>query len=130
MSLTTSRQKDDCCGCNCHHNQAFKLTNNSSNICENIYNNNNQNHQTKSSTPCQQYLTQLPPIGHNKSSGHTNKKAKIVIDNSSTLPTKRESIRMLYENKAVTENPLKSTLETHFFNINTTKRSQIHGINQ
>ncbi len=37
------------------------------------------------------------------------------------LPVKRESIRMLYENRAVSENPLKSTLETHFLNINTSK---------
>ncbi len=37
------------------------------------------------------------------------------------LPKKRESIRMLYENKAVSENPLKSTLESHFYNINASK---------
>lgn len=38
---------------------------------------------------------------------------KIIIDGSSTLPTKRESIRMLIENKAVSENKQKNALEMH-----------------
>ena len=41
--------------------------------------------------------------------------------NLCVLPTKRESILMLYENKAVSENTLKSTLENHFYNINVSK---------
>lgn len=41
------------------------------------------------------------------------KKPKIIIDGSSTLPTKRESIRMLIENKAVSENKQKNALEMH-----------------
>lgn len=47
----------------------------------------------------------------------TNKKAKIIIDSSSKLPTKRESIRMLIENKAVSENKQKEALEFHFNHI-------------
>jgi len=42
-----------------------------------------------------------------------NKKAKIIIDSSLKLPTKRESIRLLIENKAVTENKQKGALECH-----------------
>ena len=41
------------------------------------------------------------------------KKAKIIIDSSSKLPTKRESIRLLIENKAVSENKQKGALECH-----------------
>ena len=41
------------------------------------------------------------------------KKPKIVLDGSATLPTKRESIRMLMENKAVSENKQKNALEMH-----------------
>ena len=41
------------------------------------------------------------------------KKPKIVIDGAATLPTKRESIRMLIENKAVSENKQKTALEMH-----------------
>ncbi len=67
--------------------------------------------------PAKKFLSQLPPKPTS-----CGKKAKIVLDSSCSLPTKRESIRMLYENKAVTENPLKSTLETHFYNMNTAKR--------
>lgn len=44
---------------------------------------------------------------------HKYKKPKIIIDGSSTLPTKRESIRMLIENKAVSENKQKDRLEMH-----------------
>lgn len=44
---------------------------------------------------------------------NSRRQPKIIIDGSSTLPTKRESIRMLIENKAVSENKQKSALEMH-----------------
>ena len=55
----------------------------------------------------------------------SNKKARIVIDSSSKLPTKRESIRMLIENKAVTENKQKDILECHFNHIKQHVQKQI-----
>ena len=91
----------DKCACNCHSL--------SKSHCEII----------KESSPYHRYSSHI-----STKSSNTSKKAKIVIDGCSMLPTKRESIRMLYENKAVTENPLKSTLETHFHNINTTKKKE------
>jgi hypothetical protein len=47
------------------------------------------------------------------SASNKGKRPKIIIDGSSTLPTKRESIRMLIENKAVSENKQKNALEMH-----------------
>lgn len=44
-------------------------------------------------------------------------KAKIIIDSASKLPNKRESIRLLIENKAVSENKQKEALEFHFNNL-------------
>lgn len=48
-----------------------------------------------------------------KTNANKYKNPKIVLDGSATLPTKRESIRMLMENKAVTENKQKTALEMH-----------------
>jgi trimeric autotransporter adhesin len=51
------------------------------------------------------------------------KNPKIVLDGSATLPTKRESIRMLMENKAVSENKQKSALEMHLNTLLGTRAS-------
>lgn len=56
----------------------------------------------------------------------SSKKAKIVIDGSTTLPTKRESIRMLIENKAVSENKKKDALELH---LNTLLSTRLNNLN-
>lgn len=52
-----------------------------------------------------------------------SRKPKIIIDGSSTLPTKRESIRMLIENKAVTENKQKNALEMHLNTLICTRKT-------
>lgn len=52
-----------------------------------------------------------------------SKKAKIVIDNASSLPTKRESLRALMENKTVTQNKQKEVLELHLNTIISSRRS-------
>jgi hypothetical protein len=56
----------------------------------------------------------------------TNQKGKLVIEGSTTLPTKRESIRMLIENKAVSENKKKEALELH---LNTLLSTRLNSIN-
>lgn len=55
-----------------------------------------------------------------KKNNNNNKKAKIIIDSSSKLPTKRESIRLLIENKAVSENKQKGALECHLNHLKKT----------
>ena len=52
-----------------------------------------------------------------------SKKAKIVIDNASTLPTKRESIRALMETKTVTQNKQKEALEMHLNTLISSRRT-------
>lgn len=51
------------------------------------------------------------------------KKPKIVIDNASRLPTKRESIRALIESKAVSQNKQKDVLEMHLNTLLSSRRS-------
>lgn len=59
-----------------------------------------------------------------KSSDSTcrNKKPKIIIDTASTLPTKRESIRALIENKSVSQNKQKDVLEMHLNTLLSSRR--------
>ena len=115
--LQNPKQESTSCGCNCH-----ELHKNSCSVS-----NKDEPMPKQHETPCQKYLGQLPPKPQSSQScskrGKTDSKLK-------SLPTKRESIRMLYENKAVTENPLKSTLEHHFYNINTAKRVHHNHFNQ
>lgn len=59
----------------------------------------------------------------------SSRKPKIIIDGSSTLPTKRESIRMLIENKAVSENKQKNALEMHLNTLICSRKSNTCKIN-
>ncbi|RMZ92903.1 hypothetical protein BpHYR1_049608 [Brachionus plicatilis] len=52
-----------------------------------------------------------------------SKKAKIVIDNASALPTKRESIRALMETRTVTQNKQKEVLEMHLNTLISSRRA-------
>lgn len=117
QSHNQEQQEPTGCDCNCHE---FHKNSCHRHIDEPV--------PKQHGTPCQKYLSQLPPKP--QSSQSCGKKAKVDSKPLKSLPTKRESIRMLYENKAVTENPLKSTLEHHFYNINTAKRVHHNHLNQ
>ena len=100
----TSSNRDEKCTATTHHKSTSKS---------------DQRKYEKSANTTNHSYTHVHTSNHLSSTStmvnnHKNsRKAKIIIDGSSTLPSKRESIRMLIENKAVSENKQKGALEMH-----------------
>lgn len=104
----TSSNKDEKCTATTHHRSTSKSDQRK---YEKSANTTNHNHnQSYTHAHSSNHLSSTATMVNN----HKNsRKAKIIIDGSSTLPSKRESIRMLIENKAVSENKQKGALEMH-----------------
>jgi len=116
------------CDCPCHSKQEQDAgLEKHDHKCHNHHHQHQPKHQTQTSPISKEKRSQSRPESrtsetrpterqHHRTETSTSckgKRPKIIIDGSSTLPTKRESIRMLIENKAVSENKQKNALEMH-----------------
>lgn len=112
---TTISLSNTQCVCPCHSHSHVKLMPEKKTY-RHISNINNNGRINKNSTIEEEIKEEeeKPNNINTSTTVKSNKKAKIIIDSSSKLPTKRESIRMLIENKAVSENKQRDLLECHF----------------